>query len=203
MTTLRISGGTLRGRNVPVPPGDLRPTSNKARQAFFNMIGPSIAGARFLDLFAGSGIFSFEAISRGASRAVAVEISSKSCASIRELSGKLGVKIDVIQRDALQALPHLAGPFDLVYADPPYDWSAYEELFEALDAADAKTLAVDATLAIEHRSDDPRFDGTTLRNLTHRKTASYGTVAISLFDRRAGNDEVKKTSEADVSKSSE
>src|SRR5512132_123847 len=72
---IRVTAGTLRGRRVPVPKDDVRPTSERARQAFFNIVGPRINGARFLDLFAGSGIFSFEAISRGAKESVAVDSS--------------------------------------------------------------------------------------------------------------------------------
>lgn len=151
------------------------------------MIGPSISGARFLDLFAGSGIFSFEAISRGASRAVAIDSSARSCRSIREVAAKLEVRIEVIQRDALEALRALGAPFDVVYADPPYDWDAYRELLESLDAG---ALAPEATVAIEHRSDMSQFDDAALRNLIHRKTSRYGTVAISIFDRGAGIDEV-------------
>jgi len=73
VATLRVTAGTLRGRRIPVPAGDVRPTSERARQAFFNIVGERIEGARFLDLFAGSGIFAFEAVSRGAESATAVE----------------------------------------------------------------------------------------------------------------------------------
>src|SRR5216684_3889558 len=62
MSTLRVTAGTLRGRRILVPPRDVRPTSERARQAFFNIIGQRIDGAHFLDLFAGSGIFSFDGV---------------------------------------------------------------------------------------------------------------------------------------------
>jgi 16S rRNA (guanine966-N2)-methyltransferase len=72
MPPLRITTGSLRGRKIPLPP-DTRPTSERARQAFFNILGERIEGASFLDLFAGSGAFAFEALSRGASRASAID----------------------------------------------------------------------------------------------------------------------------------
>ena len=73
MSTVRVTAGALRGRRVPVPQGETRPTSERARQAFFNIVGERIDRARFLDLFAGSGIFSFEAVSRGAESSTAVD----------------------------------------------------------------------------------------------------------------------------------
>ena len=84
MPSLRVTGGTLRGRRVPVPAGEVRPTSERARQAYFNIVSDRIAGARFLDLFAGSGIFSLEALSRGAAAAIAVEQSQRQCAAIEQ-----------------------------------------------------------------------------------------------------------------------
>ena len=83
---LRVTAGSLRGRRVPVPPGDVSPTSERARQAYFNISGPRIAGARFLDLFAGSGIFSFEAVSRGAASATAIDQSRRNCETIARLA---------------------------------------------------------------------------------------------------------------------
>lgn len=185
MTGVRISGGSLRGRLVPVPPHDLRPTSGKARQAYFNIVGGSLADAHFLDLFAGSGIFSFEALSRGASRAVAVDSSRTSCESIRKHAQTLGVRIEVVQRDVLQALRHVSGSFNLVYADPPYDWDHYPELLATLDSL---PMTDEAVIAIEHSSSRRIEAASPLRKLVHRRTARYGAVAISLFDHASGID---------------
>ena len=86
MASLRVTAGALRGRRVPLPAGDLRPTSERARQAFFNIVGKQVEGARFLDLFAGSGIFSFEAISRGAASSLAIDSSRRNCEAITKLA---------------------------------------------------------------------------------------------------------------------
>src|ERR1051325_981102 len=93
---LRIAGGSLRGRKVPVPPGDIRPTSERARQAYFNIVGERIRGARFLDLFAGSGIFAFEAISRGAASSTAVENDRRNAAAIAHLAKAWEQPVNVV-----------------------------------------------------------------------------------------------------------
>ena len=165
MSTLRITAGTLRGRRVPVPPRDVRPTSERARQAYFNIVGERIEGARFLDLFAGSGIFSFEAVSRGAASSTAVEQNKRYAAAIETLAGEWKAPVTVLARDVFKALPTL-GRFDLVYADPPYDFGRYEELVEAAGAAAG-------LIAVEHRR-GVHLDG---------DTREYGEVAITFFSR--------------------
>src|SRR5437867_11656710 len=119
MSSLRVTAGTLRGRRVPVPPREVRPTSERARQAYFNIVGARIENARFLDLFAGSGIFSLEAVSRGAASAMAIEENQKNAAAIERLAKEWQAPVTVIARDVFVALPRLEGTFDLVYADPP------------------------------------------------------------------------------------
>src|SRR3954466_12319999 len=99
MATLRVTAGTLRGRRVPVPPRGVRPTSERARQAYFNIVGQRIAGARFLDLFAGSGIFSFEAVSRGAASSTAVEQERKHAAAIERLAAEWKAPVAVVTGD--------------------------------------------------------------------------------------------------------
>src|SRR5512138_3917342 len=100
MPALRITAGSLRGRQIPLPPGT-RPTSERARQAFFNIVGERIAGAVFLDLFAGSGAFAFEAISRGAVRAVAIDESRQNVAAIDRLTVAWGAPVRTISADVL------------------------------------------------------------------------------------------------------
>src|SRR5688500_20101371 len=106
---IRITAGTLRGRRIPVPKDLVRPTSERARQAFFNIIGERIHDARFLDLFAGSGIFSFEAVSRGAKESVAVEASRAQVAAIEKAARELAVPVRAIAADALTGIKRLGG----------------------------------------------------------------------------------------------
>lgn len=184
-STIRVSGGSMRGRLVPVIADGPRPTLSRARQAYFNIIGTRIVDAVFLDLFAGTGIFAIEAVSRGASRAIAVESSRPAAETLRATVAKLQIPVEVKQLDAMQALRHGFGTIDLVYADPPYGWTDHAALLDALDAI---SLAHDAVVAIEHRAGPAGWRENPLMNLAYRKTAEYGTVAISIFDKVEGKD---------------
>jgi 16S rRNA (guanine966-N2)-methyltransferase len=175
MPALRVTAGTLRGRRVPVPPRGVRPTSERARQAYFNIAGGRIAGARFLDLFSGSGIFSFEAVSRGAASATAIEQDKKYAAAIERLAEEWQAPVTVMARDVFTALPRLEGPFDLVYADPPYDFGRYDELIEALDKL---PLSDGALVTIEHRRGVPIV----ARNAP-TMSREYGEVSLTFFGR--------------------
>ena len=177
MTSLRITAGALRGRRVSVPPRDVRPTAERARQAFFNIVGPRIDGARFLDLFAGSGIFSFEAVSRGATAATAVDRERRNVETIERLAKEWNVPVKSVAGEVSDVLPRLGETFDIVYADPPYDYAGYDELLQAIDRL---SLSPDALVAIEHRRrSDPfgQYDG----RLRAARRAEYGEVWITLF----------------------
>jgi len=175
MATLRVTAGTLRGRRIPVPPRDVRPTSERARQAFFNIIADRITGARFLDLFSGSGVFSFEALSRGAASAIAIDSSRRNIETINRLAKEYGVVVATITSDVLKAIPRLGDQkFDIVYADPPYDYAQYDQLITALDGkADF--------VAIEHRKGTSPFAVET-KSLQLIRRAEYGEVWITLFE---------------------
>jgi len=179
MPALRVTAGTLRGRRVPVPPKGVRPTSERARQAYFNIAGGRIASARFLDLFAGSGIFSFEAVSRGAASAIAIEQDKKNAAVIERLATEWKAPVTVIARDVFTALPRLEGPFDLIYADPPYDFGRYDELIDALGGI---RLSDDALVAIEHRV-GTGFSRSGDDRLKPAATREYGEVSLTFFAR--------------------
>lgn len=177
MPALRITAGTFRGRRVPIPKHDLRATSERARQAYFNIVTPRISGAHFLDLFAGSGIFSFEALSRGAASATAVD---RHVRDIDRLARELEVKVLTITGDVLEAVDQLQTPYDLVYADPPWDYPHYDALLTALD--ERAPLADDALVAIEHRRRNKPFSVTPSR-LNESRCNEYGDVAITFFER--------------------
>ncbi len=170
MADLRITAGTLRGRRIPVPRFNVRPTSERARLAYFNILGEEIAGSKFLDLFAGTGIFSFEAVSRGAASATAVDSHVDDVVK-RARDWKVAVK--GVAGDVVSTVPTL-GAFDIAYVDPPYDYDRYDELLAALDKARI------GQVAIEHRRRTDPFTIKTNRLNFHRR-AEYGEVWITFF----------------------
>jgi len=179
MSGLRITAGTLRGRKLPVLDEGVRPTSERARQAFFNILGPRIHDARFLDLFAGTGIFSFEAVSRGAREAVAVDAGRAQAAAIEKAAKSLKVPVRTIAADALAGIKRLRGEvFDVIYADPPYSYGQYSALLTAIDAE--VTLAPEAVVAIEHRRNTEPLNISSTHLRPHRR-AEYGEVWITFF----------------------
>jgi 16S rRNA (guanine966-N2)-methyltransferase len=178
-SSLRITAGSLKGRRIPVPRNEVRPTSERARQAFFDIVGTSVHGARFLDLFAGSGIFSFEAISRGAKESVAVDSSRAHTAAIERTARDFDAPIRTITADVLAGIKRLRGEvFDVTYADPPYAYERYDDLLTTIDSD--LGLASGAVVAIEHRRNTSPFTVQTAR-LRHSRRAEYGEVWISFF----------------------
>ena len=120
---MKIVSGIYRGRPLKTLEGKTtRPTSDKVRGAIFNMIGPYFEGGRVLDLYAGSGGLSIEAVSRGMFSAVLVERDRKAQAVITEniQMTKEVSKFQFLKMEAERALEQVNGPFDLVFLDPPY-----------------------------------------------------------------------------------
>ncbi|MEM7177505.1 MAG: 16S rRNA (guanine(966)-N(2))-methyltransferase RsmD [Pseudomonadota bacterium] len=129
---MRIIGGRFRGTRLAAPGADgggaahLRPTSDRVREALFNLLAhgdyPPIEGARVLDLFAGTGALGFEALSRGAARAIFIDDFAPSRALIRHNVDTLQVigETKIWRRDATRLGPCRGQPCDLIFADPPY-----------------------------------------------------------------------------------
>ena len=177
---VRVTGGELRGRVVAVP-GEARPTEGRVREALFSIWRERLEGARVLDLFAGSGVVALEAASRGALAVVAVEMAPRSVAVLEQNVRRTGMEgIVEVRRGVLPAeLERLGegGPFDLVYADPPYRYPDYAELVAAV----APLLAADGEAAVEHasRRELPAEVGDLVRVDVRR----YGESALSFYRR--------------------
>ncbi|HEM3613518.1 TPA: 16S rRNA (guanine(966)-N(2))-methyltransferase RsmD [Streptococcus suis] len=147
---MRIVSGSYGGRPLKTLDGKTtRPTSDKVRGAMFNMIGPYFEGGRVLDLYAGSGGLSIEAISRGMESAVLVERDRRAQVIIREniAMTKEADKFQLLVMEARQALNSVEGPFDLVFLDPPYAEQEIEDVITELCRRDL--LADDVMVVCE------------------------------------------------------
>jgi len=134
---MRIITGTLKGRKITVPAHvDMRPTSDRAKESIFSIIEvrKHLKGSSILDLFAGSGNLGFEAISRGASKAVFVESSTVATDHIEKTAQQFGVgkQARVIGSTVESFLGGPPNPFDIVFADPPYEYPDMTRLPETI-----------------------------------------------------------------------
>jgi len=183
---LRITGGTFRGRTITVPKGlAIRPTADHIREAIFNIIGHDLGGCFFLDLFAGTGVLSLEALSRGCETAVLVDLSPRALESIRKNAAALGLsdRVRIIRHDLRKGLGPLAGldmTFDLVFIDPPY---AEGLLLPTLDRLDASALLEPTSLIIaEHAAKSENMPSFQRLSLWTRRV--YGQSCITMFQHR-------------------
>jgi 16S rRNA (guanine966-N2)-methyltransferase len=178
---MRVVGGSLRGRTLAAPKSQsIRPTADRLRESLFNILihayGDPIAGARVLDLFAGTGALGIEALSRGAAFTLFVDDSAEARALLRENVATLGLggTSRIFRRDATKLGPaHPVEPFALVFLDPPYGkglaeqalasaraggWLKPDALVVVEEAASAKFVAPEGFAEIERRRyDDTEF----------------------------------------------
>jgi 16S rRNA (guanine966-N2)-methyltransferase len=135
--SVRIIGGGWRGRRITFPdvPG-LRPTPDRVRETLFNWLQHDIAGARCLDLFAGSGALGLEALSRGAKELVFVEQAVAASRALQEQLARLGAerRSQVVEMGAARYLRGAAAAFDIVFLDPPFGQDALAEYIPLLDS---------------------------------------------------------------------
>jgi 16S rRNA (guanine966-N2)-methyltransferase len=176
---MRIIAGEKRGAKILAPKGhDTRPTADRVREAAFNLIGP-VDDATVLDLFAGSGAYGLEALSRGASTAVFAESDPAACASIRQNLEKLRLTgATVLCRDAIQVLSEEAGAgrrYDLVLVDPPY--RMFSSVQTGLATYLPPVLAEDGLAVVEtHAKEAPELP------LAVRTSRRYGSARLTLFE---------------------
>jgi len=153
--SMRIIGGSARGRSIVAPAGNkTRPTQDYVRESLFNIIRWDVQDARVLDLFAGTGALSLEAISRGAKEAVLIDMDRDACNAIKKNmeTSRLGAQCRLISRDYKQAMDALAREgqrFDVVFIDPPYRMENTGEMCAAL--YDKGLLAKAFLLVVEHK----------------------------------------------------
>jgi 16S rRNA (guanine966-N2)-methyltransferase len=175
---VRIIAGALKGRRIDAPdwPG-LRPTSDRLRETLFNVLAPRISGARFLDGYAGTGAVGIEALSRGASHVTFVERDRRAQRLIEQNLARSGVedRYAIIRAGFAGAAARLAGPFEILFLDPPYGAG---ELGDALEAA-APLVSSSALLIVEHAKRDRAPERTA--GLTRTRELVQGDSALSFF----------------------
>jgi 16S rRNA (guanine966-N2)-methyltransferase len=152
---LRVIAGTAKGRRLVAPKSGTRPTTDRIKEALFASLGPSVADANVLDLYAGSGALAIEALSRGAARAVLVDRDRAAEEAIRAnlhttaFDGQARFRRSAVV--AFLASPIPEAPFDLVLIDPPYELVG-EEVNGVLGAlAGGALVAPGGTVVVERR----------------------------------------------------
>ena len=159
---MRIIAGEARGIPLVAPKGSsTRPTSDRAKEGLFNIIGSSIKGSIFLDLFSGSGGIGIEAISRGAIACVFVDSSRSATIAIKEnlRKAKLSDRAEVLEvtaKNAINILRNRLEPFNYVFLDPPYEGGQVGETVKAL--ASSGILSIDCSVIIETGARSPLPD---------------------------------------------
>jgi 16S rRNA (guanine(966)-N(2))-methyltransferase RsmD len=177
---LRILAGTARGRTLHAPPGTgTRPTGDKVRGAIFNLLGQFFEGGAVLDLYAGTGAFALEALSRGMGRAVCVESDRKAGAILLRNAQACGFaeRVELRTERVEKALARLPPEtFALALLDPPYALGPGAAL-ELL----APPLVAGAVVVAEHHAKQPPADRYPGLALEDRR--DYGTAGISIYRR--------------------
>jgi 16S rRNA (guanine966-N2)-methyltransferase len=190
---MRVIAGTYRSRILKSLKGlALRPTSDRLRETLFNVLGPNVSGARFLDLFAGTGAIGIEALSRGAKEVVFIENHAPAGKLIRQNLDSLDIRsgFTVMAVDALRGLEVLASRkqksargFDCIFLDPPY--AAAEEYARVLEfLGSTELLAPGGIVIAEHRS---KFGLCEEAGALKRfRVLKQGDAALSFYRRRSG-----------------
>jgi len=189
---MRIIAGTYRSRILKSLKGQaLRPTADRLRETLFNVLGHPVNGARFIDVFAGTGAVGIEALSRGATEVVFIENHAPAAALIRRNLESLGIHsgATVLAVDALRSLEKLAAKhrpgepgYDFVFIDPPY--AAVHEYTQVLRFLGATSfLSPQAKVIAEHRHNFelPESSGALRRTRVLRQ----GDAALSFYSRES------------------
>jgi 16S rRNA (guanine(966)-N(2))-methyltransferase RsmD len=185
---MRVIAGTYRSRILKSLKGlALRPTSDRLRETLFNVLGASVSGSRFLDLFAGTGAIGIEALSRGASQVSFVEKHAPAVALIRRNLESLTVKsgVTILPTDALRALATLNDKkksgdpsFDYIFVDPPYAAAEeYARVLHFLGTSDFLSLGTMVIVEHHHKFNFPEQLGA----LRRVRILKQGDAALSFF----------------------
>ncbi len=178
---IRIIGGQWRGRKLEIASAGIRPTPDRARVTLFNWLAAELPGARVLDLFAGTGVLGFEALSRGAAHAVLVDRDRSAARLLAKHRELLGARATVEQADALRWLQRQAPErqWDVAFLDPPFDSALLAEAIAAM----ATRLTTNGVIYAEADAGFDFADSSRLAGLSPWRTSSAGAVRYALLRR--------------------
>jgi 16S rRNA (guanine966-N2)-methyltransferase len=181
---MRVVSGTRKGKILKAVPGSsTRPTTDKVKEAIFNIIGPYFDGGTGLDLFAGSGGLGIEALSRGAEKLIFVDRDGKAIQTIHENVKTCDLEdcVEIYRNDAERALKAIIKrelTFQFIFLDPPYKKQQLVKTLEYIDAN--KLLTNEGTIVCEHGSEIQLPDQ--VGQLVKRKYEKYGIIAITIYE---------------------
>ncbi|AVK60608.1 16S rRNA (guanine(966)-N(2))-methyltransferase RsmD [Lactobacillus sp. CBA3605] len=182
---MRIVAGDFGGRRLKAVPGmQTRPTTDKVKEAVFNMIGPYFDGGRALDLFAGSGGLSIEAVSRGMDAAVLIDRQYQAIKTIKDNVAvtKSSEKFEIIKGDAQRLMSHLAAQqqrFDMVFLDPPY---AKQQIVKTIQTIDSLGL-LNPGCRIVCETDTTAELPTMIPGFELVRRQTYGITVITIYQK--------------------
>jgi 16S rRNA (guanine(966)-N(2))-methyltransferase RsmD len=182
MPGLRVIAGSARGLRLRMVPGDAtRPIGDRVKESLFNIIGADIEGARFLDLFAGTGSVGIEALSRGAAAAVFVDASARAIRTIRSNleHTRLEGRADVVQADSFAYLERGTGPFDYIYVAPPQYHGLWAKALRGIDSNRASMNPDGWAVAQIHPREYETLEFRSLREIQQRK---YGNTLLCFYE---------------------
>ncbi len=185
---MRVIAGKYKGRKLNAPEdNNIRPTSDKAKEALFSILTNEIYGSRVLDLFAGTGGIGIEALSRGAEYCAFADYSRKSLALVREnlQHCKVEEPTKILPGEYTKVLKNLGDkiadglekPFDIIVLDPPYSKGMLDEAFRLI--RDGQVLADEGTIVAEHRKDEDLAEE--IHGFERVKERRYGIVKLSIY----------------------
>jgi 16S rRNA (guanine966-N2)-methyltransferase len=179
---VRIIGGELRGRRLLAPPGGkIRPTSDRVREAIFDILGPAWNLPRVLDLFAGTGALGIEAVSRGAGEAVFVEQGKDALVVLKGNLKALGLKfrvwiLPVAAKRGIAILAEKGMAFNLIFIDPPYGKGLADKALDEI--VNGRILAAGGIIVVEHSS---REEIVSPQALVRSQQRRYGDTGVSFY----------------------
>ncbi|MFC1621161.1 16S rRNA (guanine(966)-N(2))-methyltransferase RsmD [Candidatus Omnitrophota bacterium] len=175
---MRIIAGKFKGRLIEMPKG-IRPTSDKVREALFEILKADIGGAAFLDLYCGSGAIGIEALSRGAKSVTFVDNNFKCIRVLKRnlMLAEVSPPPSICLKDVLKGIKEIKGSFDIIFLDPPYYKDIAKKTLIAL--SDCDILPRNVLVIVEaHKKDILPEETGTLKKI---RTCKYGDTKLEFY----------------------